>query len=806
MSDLVLREYQNNAIEMLRQGFAAGHRSQLLYLGTGGGKTEIAIAMLEATKKKGNKAAMLLDRIILCEQTSQRLSNYHIEHGVMQSGHWRYRPYENIQVCSAQTLEKRGSFPGLNLLIVDECHAQRAQTIEFIKNNPEVKVIGLTATPFTKGLGKVYENVVSVVTTKQLVNQGNLVPLRVFIAKEIDMTDAKKVAGEWSQSEATTRGMKITGDIVQEWIKKTHEVFGKPRKTIIFCSGVEHGADLSKKFAEQGYNFISISYRDDDEFKRDVIEDFAKPDTEIHGLIATDILTKGFDVPDVMIGVSARPFSKSLSSHIQQMGRVMRSSEGKEFSLWLCLAKGSLVLTDSGLVPIEKVKMTHKIWDGTNFVTHGGAICNGIQEVITYQGLTATAGHLVHTAKGWRTFGECASQQIRITQTGLGGRAIRLGGDLRPTSFLAGRTAQTIYSRLVRVCDLWVQKFNFAFQSSRRKDKGLQGVQSAGLVLPDVALQQSPRDACPMLLSFKQPIPGVWGAWNRVQVLWRQTRNALDYGKSWASRIFIHYGSLAHSAGQNRPEWTLRTGQSSLAFCGIEPAKQKGEPVCRSDAQVQDRSSGNSILRQHVEAFLLGWHDGGRDSGKVQQAFSKAEREVWDILDAGSHNRFTCEGLLVHNCHSGNYLRFREDWDGVYEDGVSTLDDGKEKVKKEKTEKEKEAAKCPACHALWPSNSDTCYSCGYVRERKNKVSAVAGEMQELTGAMSRESKQEFWSGLQWYVHHQGWSPGRAAHTYKEKFGVWPRNLSDASITPTPETVKFIDSRIKAYIRKMKRSR
>ena len=68
--------------------------------------------------------------------------------------------------------------------------------------------------------------------------------------------------------------------------------------------------DLSKKFAEAGYNFVSISYKDDDAYKREVIEEFSKPDTSINGLIATDILTKGFDVPDVKIGVSARPFSK----------------------------------------------------------------------------------------------------------------------------------------------------------------------------------------------------------------------------------------------------------------------------------------------------------------------------------------------------------------------------------------------------------------------------------------------------------------------------------------------------------------
>ena len=165
---LELRPYQANILHSLRRGFAEGKRAQILYAPTGAGKTEMAIELLRATKVKGNKAAMLLDRIVLCDQTSKRLEKYSIDHGVMQAGHWRYRPYERIQVCSAQTLEKRGSFPGLNLLIVDECHQTRDQTVEFIKNNPEVKVIGLTATPFTKGLGKVYENVVSTITTKEI--------------------------------------------------------------------------------------------------------------------------------------------------------------------------------------------------------------------------------------------------------------------------------------------------------------------------------------------------------------------------------------------------------------------------------------------------------------------------------------------------------------------------------------------------------------------------------------------------------------------------------------------------------------
>lgn len=332
---LELRPHQQEVVDKLAQGFADGHRCQLLYAPTGFGKTEVAMAIMKTASSSYKKTAMVLDRIVLVNQTSTRLARYQINHGVMQGDHWRYRPMERIQICSAQTLEKRGDFPKPDLMIVDECHVQRKQVIDYIKSNPNMKVIGLTATPFTKGLGDVYTHVVGAKATGEMIDDGWLTPLRIYIAKEIDMTGATKVAGEWSQGEVSTRGMKITGDIVTEWIKKTHEIFGKPAKTVVFCSGVEHGRDLERQFAAQGYNFVAISYKEDGDFKEETIEEFSKPDTKIHGLIATDILTKGFDVPDVMIGVSARPFSKSFSSHVQQMGRIMRPYEGKKFGVWL---------------------------------------------------------------------------------------------------------------------------------------------------------------------------------------------------------------------------------------------------------------------------------------------------------------------------------------------------------------------------------------------------------------------------------------------------------------------------------------
>ena len=332
---LQLRPHQVSGLEKLRSGFARGHHAQILYGPCAFGKTELAISMMAGAAAKGKRSAMVLDRRILCEQTSQRLWKYGIDHGVIMQGSNRYRPDQKIQICTAQTLEKREGFPAVDLLVIDEAHCVRKETAAFIKNHPGLKVVGLSGSPFAKGLGSIYSNVESAITIDQLVSDGWLISPRVFIAKEIDMTGAKKVAGEWSAKESTDRGMKITGDIVSEWVKKTHEIFGGPRKTIVFCSGVAHGESLARKFAEAGYNFVSISYQDDDEFKSQAIADFSLPDTEIHGLIATDLLTKGFDCSDVMIGVSARPFSKSFSSHVQQIGRVMRPHEGKKQAVWL---------------------------------------------------------------------------------------------------------------------------------------------------------------------------------------------------------------------------------------------------------------------------------------------------------------------------------------------------------------------------------------------------------------------------------------------------------------------------------------
>ena len=478
---LSLRPHQQDVVDKIDAGFNDGHRCQLLYAPTGFGKTEVAMAIMREVARKYKRTAMMLDRIVLVNQTSARLSSYGIDHGVMQADHWRYRPHERIQIVSAQTLEKRAKKLDIDLLIIDECHVQRASIVKLIKANPDLKVIGLTATPFTKGLGNVYTHIVGAKATGELIQQGWLTPLRVFIAKEIDMTGVTKVAGEWAQDQVTERGMKITGDIVDEWVKQTFRIFNKAVKTVVFCAGVAHGKDLERQFRERGYNFVSISYLEDDEFKRESIEEFSKPDSTIHGLIATDILTRGFDVPDVLIGVSARPFSKSFSSHVQQMGRIMRPSPGKEYGVWLD--------------------------------------------------------------------------------------------------------------------------------------------------------------------------------------------------------------------------------------------------------------------------------------------------------------------------HSGNYLRFKKDWDEIFTEGVKELNEAGEKAKKEPTEKEKKEAKCPACGALWIWKSNTCGSCGHEKPLRG-VASVAGELHEYNGMTINfhDEQQKFYSQLLYYSRMRGYKDGWVAHKYKEKFGVFPRGLHTMTVPTSHKTSAWIQSR------------
>lgn len=330
--EINFRPYQSQSLDSLRLGFKDGHARQVLAASTGSGKSIIALGMIESAKNKGSRVMFVCDRRVLVDQFSRHLDRHSIDHGVFMAGHWRYRPSEKIQVASIQTLEKMQEWPLVDLIIVDEIHAVMRKSLKrFMDNNPARKVLGLTATPYQPDLPSYFSNVVNVITMKELVSNKYLVPFRVFIAKEIDTTGVKITGGEWQKDELEQRGLQVVGDVVSDYIKISQSVFGGYKKTICFSSGVAHGIALARQFEENGLKFIPISYLDDEDFKKDVLEEFAKPDTDINGIISSEILTRGFDQTDVEHVIVAKPLRKSFSMHVQIVGRGARPHQGKDF-------------------------------------------------------------------------------------------------------------------------------------------------------------------------------------------------------------------------------------------------------------------------------------------------------------------------------------------------------------------------------------------------------------------------------------------------------------------------------------------
>ena len=314
---LDLYPFQAAAKDALRAGLRQGHLRQLLCSPTGSGKTEVAASLTLDAKGKGSHVAFVCDRRVLVRQTSERFAKYGIPHGVAMADDTFGRA-EPIQVCSAQTLEKRNYWAGLDLMIIDEAHAQRKAILEFAKEwgGP---VIGLSATPMTPGLGQWYSQVVNAVTTDYLTETVNppteqtyLAPLRIYPATAMDMTGADVQSGEWTaRSSVHESSSRIVGDIVGDWERMTTETFGRPVQTLLFTASIADGRDLCRAFQEAGYDFRQTTHRDSTAETEALIQGFR--DGRFIGLASVSKLTKKDSMcRGVLCGIDARPNRSSL--------------------------------------------------------------------------------------------------------------------------------------------------------------------------------------------------------------------------------------------------------------------------------------------------------------------------------------------------------------------------------------------------------------------------------------------------------------------------------------------------------------
>lgn len=315
------RAFQHAAHEALRQGFRDGHKNQLIMAPTGAGKTYLGHRIAHEALLKGRKVVFVCDRTTLINQTSKTADAYGLSaHGIVQANHWRRAADMPYQIASAQTIAKRGFWPAADVIIIDEAHTQLKVWTEFV-NETKAACIGLSATPFSPGLGKLFTNLINATTMHDLTQSGVLVPMRVMTCKRADMTGAATAGGEWTDGAAEERGMQIVGDVVKEWV-----AHGEHRKTIVFGATIKHCQELARQFLDAGVMAAVFTSETTAAEREMLVKEYSKADSSLRVLISVEALAKGFDVPDVGCVVDCRPLRKSLSTAIQMWGRGLRSS------------------------------------------------------------------------------------------------------------------------------------------------------------------------------------------------------------------------------------------------------------------------------------------------------------------------------------------------------------------------------------------------------------------------------------------------------------------------------------------------
>lgn len=314
------RPFQDSAHEKLREGARNGHRCQMLMSPTGSGKTLLGMRAIHESLLRGKKAIFLCDRTTLINQTSEVADSYGLTaHSIIQSGHWRYDLQEKFQIASVQTLARR-SFPDADLIVIDESHCQYKAWTDHIPNC-RAHVIGLSATPFSRGLGKLFTNLINAATMHELTESGVLVPMRVYSCARPDMRGAETSGGEWTAGSAAERGMELIGDVVQEWLK-----LAENRKTILFGPTIAYCEEMCRRFNEAGVMAAVFTSETTDSERKELLKEFRKHNGILRILLSVEALAKGFDVKDVGCVVDCRPLRKSLSTAIQMWGRGARSS------------------------------------------------------------------------------------------------------------------------------------------------------------------------------------------------------------------------------------------------------------------------------------------------------------------------------------------------------------------------------------------------------------------------------------------------------------------------------------------------
>lgn len=324
-----LREYQQEAIDNLRQMRENGETIALLYHATGVGKTVTACT---DAKVVGGRTLFLVNALKLADQAKQTFAKIWPE---VTLGEYTGNAKEKdafIVFATVQTLSKNieeFSIDGFDYIIVDECHHAAAKTYQKIFSYFKPKfILGLTATPERsdgQDMLELFQNVAHKMDLETAVKDGILAPIRCFRVKtDIDLTDVRIHGIKYDAQDLES---KLFVPERNKLIVDTYMNYSKNKKTVIFCASVNHASEIAKLLREQGVNSESISGQDKVNVRNRILEQYERGNIDV--LCACDLLNEGWDSPHTQVLFMARP-TMSKTIYMQQLGRGTRKCEGKD--------------------------------------------------------------------------------------------------------------------------------------------------------------------------------------------------------------------------------------------------------------------------------------------------------------------------------------------------------------------------------------------------------------------------------------------------------------------------------------------
>lgn len=188
--------------------------------------------------------------------------------------------------------------------------------------------IGLSATPWTRGLGKYYDDLIIAATTQELIDAEYLSPFKVFAPSHPDLSKVRTIAGDYHEGDLSDvmGNSVLVADVVDTWKQR-----GENRSTLCFAVDRAHAKHLQEKFTAAGVTCGYIDAYTPIEERSEIAEKFAYGEYRV--VCNVGCLTTGIDW-DVRCIILARP-TKSEMLYVQIIGRGLRTAEAKDDCLIL---------------------------------------------------------------------------------------------------------------------------------------------------------------------------------------------------------------------------------------------------------------------------------------------------------------------------------------------------------------------------------------------------------------------------------------------------------------------------------------